>query len=88
MKRIVLAALLAALASCATTGTTTSTELSPELQSRWNSCEESVGRWCHDHAHGDIAHENECKRDARRGFASVSTEEQRTRYLRDHGCAL
>ncbi|MBL8677801.1 MAG: hypothetical protein JNK05_01450 [Myxococcales bacterium] len=85
MKRFALLVLFAALTSCATTGATTA-DLSPELQSRWDACEPSIARWCRVQAHGDPAHELECKRDARRGYASASTEQLRARYLVDHGC--
>jgi hypothetical protein len=85
MKHLSLLALFAGLSSCATT--TAQSNLSPELQSRWDACEPAIRNWCHAQAHGDPAHETDCRRDARHGYATLSDESLRARYLRDHGCA-
>jgi hypothetical protein len=78
------------LAGCATTqsagGGEASSNLSPELQARYDACAAAIDRWCHEHAHGDVAHESQCRREARRDFARITDEAQRTRYLSDHGC--
>lgn len=86
MKRLILTALLALSASCATTSTSSTTTLPPAVQAQWNACEEQINHHCHEHAYGDPAHESECRRDARRDFAQLTTDEARTRFLREHAC--
>lgn len=86
MKRLSVLGLLAILSGCATTGATST--MTPEVQTKWQSCEAAINTRCHDRAHGDPAHESACRRDARREFSNLNDDASRDQFLRDRGCAL